>query len=123
MSQHISLVSSYSNHHLADAAVKKLQRAGFDMRELTLVSHHGNADEPAGAQIVDSLAGLDEVKYACIPRESIQKYEEEVNADRMLLVAHGTEKDIARAREIIDADHPENWDGNVGCAVYYGCDD
>lgn len=121
MSQHISLVSSYANHHLADAALKKLQHAGFDMREFTLVSHQANGNEAAVTQVVDTLAGLDAENHACIPRESIQKYEEELNTDRLLLVAHGTEEEIARARAIIDEDHPDGWDGNVGCAVYYGC--
>lgn len=123
MSQHISLVSSYADHHLAEAALKKLQDAGFDMREFTLVSHHANGDETAVTPVVDTLAALETRKYACIPRESIQKYEEELNADRMLLVAHCSEEEIAEARNIIDADHPDGWNGNVGCAVYYGCDD
>lgn len=123
MSQHISLVTSYANHHLAAATMKKLQHAGFNMRKFTIVSHHPNMDEPAAAQVIDTLAGLEEEKYACIPRESIEKYEEELNTDRMLLVAHGTEEEIAQARNIIDTDHPESWNGHVGCAVYYGCDD
>lgn len=108
---------------MANATMKKLQRAGFNMQKLTIVRHHSNVDEPAVAQVIDSPAGLDEEKYACIPGESIRKYEEELNADRMLIVAHGTEVEIAQARNIIDTDHPEGWNGRVGCAVYYGCDD
>ncbi len=123
MSQHISLVSSYANHHLADTVLKKLQHAGFDLHEFTLVSHQTNGDEAAVTPVIDTLAGLDKGKYACIPAESMQKYEEELSTNRMLLVAHGTEEEITRARAIIDADHPDSWDGNVGCAVYYGCND
>ena len=125
MSENISLVATYANHGLAKSTARKLQIAGFDMKKLYLVSNDRNdiVGELEGAAVLDSLDGLDEAQYACISKEHVHDYEAELKADRLLLVAHGTAEEIAQAKNIIDATHPEGWNGNVGCSVYYGCDD
>lgn len=125
MSQNISLIATYSNHGLAKSTARKLQNAGFDMNNLYLVSADGGnaAAEPEGAAMLDTLDALDETQYACIPRDRVHDYEEELKADRLLLVTHGTADEIAQAKSIIDTTHPDGWDGNVSCTVYYGCDD
>jgi len=125
MSENISLVATYANHGLAKTTARKLQIAGFDVRKLSIVSNDLNdtVGELEGATEFDRLDALDEAQYACIPRERVLDYEAELKADRLLLVAHGTVDEIAQAKSIVDATHPEGWNGNVGCAVYYGCDD
>lgn len=125
MSEHNSLVASFGNHHLAKTTVEKLHKAGFDMRKLSIVSKdpHSIAGELEGAAVVGRLNALDAAQYNCIPSESILDYEAELEVDRLLLVAHGTADEIAKAKIIIDTAHPDGWDGSVGCAIYYGCFD
>lgn len=122
MSANLSLVASYANHGLARATVMKLQNAGFDTRKLFIVAR--DEDEPlAGAAAIRDLNSLGSEQISCIPGEDIPDYEAELRVDRVLLVTHGTPEEIAQARSIIDSTHPEGWNGNVGCAVYYGCRD
>ena len=125
MSENISLVATYANHSLAKTTASKLKIAGFDVRKLSIVSNDINdaAGGLEGATVLDSLDALDEAQYACIPRDRVHDYEAELKADRFLLVAHGTVDEISQAKSIIDATHPEGWDGNVDCTVYYGCID
>lgn len=122
MSQHNSIVATYANHNLAKATVKKLENSGFDMRKLFIVARD---EDPSltGTAVVRGLSDLGTDQLSCIPRENIPNYEDELEVDRLLLVAHGTPGEIALARSVIDSTHPEGWDGNVGCAVYYGCND
>ncbi len=122
MSQHNSIVATYANHGLAMATVKKLQNSGFDMRKLFIVAKD---EDPSltGTAVVHELSDIGSDQLSCIPRENIPNYEAELEVDRLLLVAHGTPDEIALARRVIDSSHPEGWDGNVGCAVYYGCND
>jgi hypothetical protein len=124
MSENISLVATYANHGLAKSTARKFQTAGFNMKKLYLVSNDRNdMGELEGAAVLDRLDGLDEAQYACIPRDRVLDYEAELKADRLLLVAHGTADTIAQAKSIIDETHPDDWNGNVSCTVYYGCVD
>lgn len=125
MSEHNSLVASFANHHLAKTTVEKLHKAGFDMGKLSIVGkdRFDIAEKWGGAVVIDGLSVLDEEQYSCIPRESVLDYEAELEVDRLLLVAHGTPDEIDKAKVIIDTTHPDGWDGNVGCTVYYGCTD
>lgn len=125
MSEHNSLVASFANHHLARTTVEKLHKAGFDMRKLSIVGKNRPdiTGEWEGAAVIDGLSVLDAEQYNCIPRESVLDHEAELDVDRLLLVAHGTPDEISRAKVVIDTAHPDGWDGNVGCTVYYGCTD
>lgn len=125
MSVNNSLVATYASHGLAEATVKRLQQAGFDMKKLSIVGKdmHGTVGGLDGAVVVSGLEALDEVQYSCIPKESVLDYEAELKVDRMLLVAHGTSDEIALAKSIVDSTHPEDWGGGVGCTIYYGCFD
>jgi hypothetical protein len=125
MSEHNSLVASFANHHLAKTTVEKLHKAGFDMRKLSIVGKNrfDIAEKWGGAVVIDGLSVLDEEQYSCIPRESVLDYEAELEVDRLLLVAHGTPDEIDKVKVVIDTAHPDGWDGNVGCTVYYGCTD
>ena len=120
MSENNSLVATYANHSLAKATVKKLQKAGLDMRKLSIVGKNENKI-PEKVTVFDDLNDLGAEQYSCISRETLPDYEAELQADRLLLFFHGTADEISRAKNIIDTTHPEGWNGNVGCAVYYGC--
>lgn len=122
MSKNNSLVATYADHSLAKATVKKLQKAGLDMSKLTIVGKDEN-NMLEGVTVVDDLNELGAEQYSCISRETIPDYEAELNAGRLLLFFHGTADEIAQAKSVIDATHPEGWNGNVGCATYYGCID
>lgn len=124
MSGHNSLIATYANHSLAETAIKKLHSAGFDMHKLSIVEKdHQSATEIEGATVIDNLDGLDRTQYTCIPKERLPDYEAELNAHRMLIVAHGTPDEIDMAKHIIDSVHPESLDGEVSCTMYYGCMD
>lgn len=120
MSESNSLVATYANHGLAKATIKKLQQAGIDMSKLSIV---GKDEDKMleGSTVVGSLNELGTEQYSCISRETIPDYEAEIKAGRLLLVLHGTVDEITQAKSVIDATHPEGWNGNVGCSVYYGC--
>lgn len=120
MSENNSLVATYANHSLAKATVKKLHKAGLDMSKLSIVGK----DENKILKKVTVVGGLNELgaeQYSCVSRETIPDYEAELKADRLLLFFHGTADEISQAKSIIDTTHPEGWNGNVGCSVYYGC--
>lgn len=120
MSENNSLVATYADHSLAKATVKKLHKAGLDMSKIYIV---GKDEDKIleGVAVVDGLYALGTEQYSCISRETIPDYEAELKADRLLLFFHGTADEASRAKSIIDTTHPEGWNGNVGCAVYYGC--
>jgi len=120
MSENNSLVATYTNHSLAKATVKKLHKAGIDMSKLSIVGKNENK-LLENATVFGGLNELGAEQYSCISRETIPDYEAELKADRLLLFFHGTADEIAQAKSVIDATHPESWNGNVGCAVYYGC--
>lgn len=122
MSDNNSLIATYANHNLARDTVRKLHGAGFDMSKLFVVARDGEKSLE-GAAVVNNLSELDADQFGCIPRENIPNYEDELKVDRLLIVAHGTHDEIEQARKVIDATHPESWDGNVGCAIFYGCID
>ena len=126
MSANNSIVASYVNHSLAEAAVTKLHSAGFDMNKLFVAARDGHdpVSESEGATMIGELGALDETLYRFgVPKESVLDYESEFKADRLLLAAYGTAGEIAQAKNIIDSDHPDGWNGKVGSAVYYGCND
>lgn len=122
MSENNSLVATYADHSLAKTTVKKLQKAGLDMSKLSVVGKDENK-MPEGVAVVDGLNKLGTAQYSCISRETIPDYEAELKAGKLLLFFHGTADEIARIKSVIDATHPEGWNGNVGCATYYGCVD
>ena len=120
MSENNSLVATYADHDLAKATIEKLQKTGLEMSKLSIVGKDENK-MLGGVTVVDGLHGLDAKQYSCISRETIPDYEAELKAGRLLLFFHGAANEVSRAKIVIDATHPEGWNGNVGCAVYYGC--
>lgn len=121
MSTNNSIVASYANHRLAEADIKKLKKAGFDIKKLFIVGRDQHSIE--GASMVGEFSALDAALYSCIPKENILDYESELKVGRFILVAHGTTDEIAQVKRIIDSTHPESWEGSVESSVYYGCTD
>lgn len=60
-----------------------------------------------GAVEVGALGALGAGLYSIgIPKDSVVKYEAALKADQFLLIANGTAKEVAKAKEIIDGTHP-----------------
>jgi hypothetical protein len=125
MSLNISIVASFADHRVAGSALRNLQRAGFDMKKLAVVGRdaQGLPVDMEGARLVGKLDDLDSIQFNCIPPERVPDYRNAVRDDKVLLVAHGSVDEIARAKDVIDETRPEGWDGSVGTALYYGCVD
>jgi uncharacterized membrane protein len=159
-----TVVAIYKSHAEAEAAVKELQRSGFNMEQLSIVGRDYHTEEhvvgyyttgdrmrywgkqgafwggiwallfgsaffwipglgpllvagPLATLIVGALesavvvggvtaigAGL----YSLgIPKDSILRYETALKTDKFILIAHGTQEETARAREVINRTNPE----------------
>lgn len=126
MSAHNSIVATYASHRLGGATVSKLQQAGFDMTKLFVAAknQHNPAGESGTMFTIGDLDALDDLLYQIdIPKESVIDYELEFKNDRLLLAAYGSASEIDLAKDVIATTHPDGWNGNVGCVVYYGCHD
>jgi hypothetical protein len=59
------------------------------------------------AVVVGGLSVLGAALYSIgIPKDSVVRYETAIKADKYLLVAHGTDAEIAKAREILRSTNP-----------------
>lgn len=65
-------VAVYDLHTQAEAAVKALQRSGFDMKKISIIG-----------------------------RDSVLRYETALKADKFMLVVHGGAQEIKRAHELL----------------------
>jgi hypothetical protein len=69
------------------------------------------ANGMAGAALGGGLGALGSGLYSIgIPRDSILQYETALKADKFLLLAHGTESEVERAREILATTGAERLD-------------
>ena len=60
------------------------------------------------AVIVGGLSALGAGLYSIgIPKDSVIKYETAVKADKFLVLVHGTEDDVKKAKEILDTTNPQ----------------
>lgn len=65
----------------------------------------------AGAAVGGGLGALGSALYSIgIPRDSILQYQTALEADKFLLLAHGTESEVERAREILATTGAERLD-------------
>lgn len=163
MSKPNSVVAIFETHFQIEAAVKGLQKSGFDMKKVSIVGSEYHTDDNVvgyynsgdhmrywgqqgafwggiwgmlygaaffaiprigpvvvagplvvwivgaleSATVVSGLSVLGSGLYSIgIPKDSVQKYEAALKADKFLLVAHGTAAEVAQAREIIETTHP-----------------
>lgn len=121
MSANNSFVATYAKASLAESDIRKLHQAGFDAGTLSVIGNSGQALE--GTAAVRGFDKLGQAACSCIPEEDIHAYEAEAEAGRVVLVAHGTADEIARAQNALSATQPINWDESAGYTVYYGCVD
>ena len=99
-----SIVAVLNTYIEAKEAVKKLQRAGFDMKKLSILGRDYAWITCAleGAAVVRGLSAVGAVLYSIgIPEDSIPKYETSLESNKFLVVAHGTTEEIDWARDIL----------------------
>ncbi len=64
-----------------------------------------------GAVVVGGLGALGAALYGIgIPKDSVIQYETDMAADRFLVMAHGTDEEVQRAKKILDAVNPTRVD-------------
>jgi len=151
-------VAVYKTHIEAEAAIKELQRSGFDMKKLSIVGKDYHTEEHVvgyyntgermkywgklgafwggfwsllfgsaffwipgigpllvagplvaaivavleGAVVTGGLTALGAGLYSIgIPKDSILNYEAALKSDRYMVIAHGTDTDFAKAKDIL----------------------
>lgn len=159
MSEINMAVSIFNTHLEAEEAIKELQKAGYDMKKLSVVSKDYQSDEHVvgyyntgdrvkywgklgafwgglwgllfgsafffipgigplvvggplvtwiigaleGATIVAGLSAFGAALFSMgIPKDSILKYETSLKSDKFLLIAHGTQEEVERAKKILE---------------------
>ncbi|MBF0272003.1 MAG: DUF1269 domain-containing protein [Magnetococcales bacterium] len=152
-------VAIYDEHNQAEAAVKELQHAGFDMKKISIIGREYQMEEHVigflnagdramifgklgalwgglmgilfgssmlfvpvlghlvilgpiaatifggleGAAVVGGVSAFVSVMFSLgIPKDSVLRYETALKADKFMLVVHGGEQDIFRARELLE---------------------
>ncbi len=160
MSKKSTVVAVYPTHTDAEAAIKELQHAGFDLKRLSIVGKDYHTEEDVvgyynsgnrmmywgkrgafwgglwgllfgsaffmipgigplvvagplvqaivaaleGAIVVGGTTAFGAGLYSLgIPEDSVLEYETALKADAFLLVAHGSDEEVARAKEILEA--------------------
>jgi hypothetical protein len=154
-----SAVAVYPSHVEAEAAIKELQRAGFDMRRLSIVGKDYHTEEDVvgyintgervrmwgkagafwggvwgllvgvamlwvpgygpvaaagelvalilsaleGAIVVGGLSAIGAALFSLgIPKDSVIQYETALKAGQFVLVVHGTQAEVERAKELLE---------------------
>jgi uncharacterized membrane protein len=162
-----SVVAIYHTRSDAEAAVKQLQKSGFDMTKLSIIGRDNHTEEhvvgyyntgdriqawgksgafwggmwgilfgsaffwvpglgplmaagPLVTWIVGALegavvvGGISAIGAAIasigIPKDSIVKYEVALRIGKFVLIAHGTDREVTQARQILNNTRPEAMD-------------
>jgi hypothetical protein len=171
MEQVDSVIATFADHQAAEAAVKKLTAAGFEMKNLSLVGKGYHTEEKVvgfynigdrikfwgtrgafwggfwglflgglfmtvpvvghlvvlgylatvaiagieNAAIVGGLGVLGAALYSIgIPKDSVLQYETALTADNFLVMAHGTDAEMSRARTVLGTANPLRIDTHSG---------
>jgi len=166
-----SVVGLYGTHLQAEAAVKELQKSGYDIKKLSIVGKDYHTDEHvvgyynagdrmkywgklggfwgglwglllgagffwipglgpllvAGPLVAYIIAGLEGAAVGAgmsalgaalfsigIPNDSVLKYETAIKSGKYLLIAHGSESEVARAKEAIQMSGPQEMEEHAG---------
>src|SRR5580698_9016802 len=167
MSKTSGAVAVYATHDEAEAAVRSLEKSGFDMKKLSIVGKDFRTEEHAigyyntgdrvrfwgkkgafwgglagilfssaflvipivghiivlgplvssiiggleGAAVVGSTSALfGALSGLGIPKDSVIQYENDVKAGKFLVLAQGTEEEVARAKGLLAAAPPASLD-------------
>lgn len=160
-----SVIAVFGDHPAAEAAVKKLNAAGFEMKNISIVGKGYHTDEKVvgfyntgdrvkfwgtrgafwggfwglflggmfmaipvighvvvlgylaaivasgieNAVMVGGLSALGAALYSIgVPKDSVLQYETTLKTDRFLVMAHGPEAEIARAKTILGTVNPSS---------------
>ena len=127
MGTHGCVVGVYENEKAAQAALKELQKAGFSVKQVSVVGKLNENEENSvlagaekglpieqqesqsqasqarapglrGSSIL--MAGLNSVG---IRKENAQHYEDAVSAGKFLIVAEGSSPDVVKAKQLLHA--------------------
>jgi len=166
-----SVIAVFADHPGAEAAIKSLTSAGFDMKSLSVVGKGYHTDEKVtgfynmgdrvkfwgsrgafwggfwglffggmfltipvvghvivlgylaatlisgeeGAITVGGLSAIGAALYSIgIPKNSVLQYESDLKADSFLVMAHGTQMEMERAKSILDEARPSRLDMHTG---------
>jgi hypothetical protein len=169
-----TVIGVFPDHTAAEAAVKGLSDAGFEMKNLSLVGKGYHSDEKVmgfyssgdrirfwgsrgafwggfwglffggvfmtipvvghlvvlgylavvavsaveGAVVVGGLSALGAALYGIgIPKDSVIRYEADMKADRFLVMAHGTDAEVERAKKILASASPSRLEVVAGAKV------
>lgn len=99
-----SIVAVLNTYIEAKKAVRELQKAGFNMKKLSILGRDYawiicTLDVVA---VVLGLSVVGAVLYSIgIPKDSILKYETSLKSNKFLVAAHGTTTEIDGARDIL----------------------
>jgi uncharacterized membrane protein len=159
MTKHDAVVGIYTTHTKSEEAVKELQRAGFDMKKLSIVGKDYHTEEHVigyynvgdrikfwgkrgafwggfwgllfgsamflipgvghvmvfgplvswiigaleNAAVVGGFSALGAGLFSIgIPKDSIVEYETALKSDKFLVIANGTNEEVAKAKSILD---------------------
>ena len=122
-----AVVGIYNTHTEAEAAVKELQRSGFDMKKLSIVGKDYHTEEHVigyynagdrmmfwgklswiigaleNAAVVGGFSALSAGLLSIgIPKNSVLDYEEAVKASKFLVIAHGTTDEVGKAKSVLE---------------------
>ncbi len=166
-----TVIAVFADHHAAEAAVKKLTSAGFEMKNLSIVGKGYHTDEKvvgfyntgdrvkfwgtrgafwggfwglffgglfmaipfvghvvvlgylatiaiAGVEnaiIVGGLSALGAALFSVgVPKDSVIQYETSVKTDSFLVMAHGPQAEMVRAKTILGTTNPSRLDLHSG---------
>jgi heat induced stress protein YflT len=166
-----TVIAVFADRSGAEAAVKKLTAAGFEMKNLSIVGKGYHTDEKVvgfynagdrikfwgtrgafwggfwglflgglfisvpvvghvvvlgylaaiaisaieNAVVVGGLSALGAALYSIgVPKDSVIEYETALKADSFLVMAHGAQEEIARAKTILGAASPSRLDVHAG---------
>ena len=110
MSEKNSIVVVYDSHEDAEAGVKELQKAQFDIRKLSILGPEYHTEEHTfeGADAAgDPTANSADLYSIGISKDSILRHESALKAEKYLLVTYGTPEEVTRAKDILRITHPE----------------
>jgi len=170
-----TVIATFADHKGADAAVKELSTAGFDIKHLSVLGKGYHTDEKVigfyntgdrvkfwgtrgafwgglwglffgglvmtipvvghvivlgymaatvlsgveSAVIIGGMGAIGAALYSIgIPKDSVVKYETALQADRFLVMAHGTSEEVSRARDILHTASPLSLDVHNGLSPH-----
>ncbi len=115
-----SCIALYSTHDQAKKAVGMLQKAAFDLKEISMIGKGFHCEEHSfGFNNTDDSAKYRDSQGAVlyrigIPEYSITRYEIALESNQYLVIVHGTQKEVERAHEVLVPNDPADVSIHLG---------